>query len=103
MNPYKKILQTLISLIITFFLVVGIFHTITSVKGNQKQNTQYKYYTSITIEYGESLWSIAQKYCNETEEPSHYVEELKKINGLSEETIHAGNNLVVYYYSNEYK
>lgn len=91
------------SFIITFFIGLGIFHTITAVKGNQKQDMQYKYYTSITIEYGDSLWTIAQKYCNDKEKLPLYVQELKEINGLSEETIHAGNNLVVYYYSNEYK
>ncbi len=92
-----------ISLILAFFVGVGIFHTITAVKGNQRPNSQYKYYTSITIEYGDSLWSIAEQYCETQEEMSSYVQEIKKINGLSQETIHAGNSLVVYYYSNEYK
>lgn len=92
-----------ICLLLALFISVGVFRTVIAVKGNQGRNTRYKYYTSITIQEGDSLWSIAQKYCETTKELPDYVEELKEINGLSEETIHSGNHLVVYYYSSDYK
>lgn len=56
-------------------------------------------YVSIKIEKGDSLWSIASRYY----EKSHmnipeYVEELKKMNQLNTDLIHAGHYLVVVYY-----
>ena len=63
---------------------------------------QYKYYKSITIEQGDSLWSIAQEYCTDAyEDTQEYIDELKQLNGLHSETIHEGQHLVVAYYDTE--
>ena len=60
---------------------------------------QYKYYKSITIEQGDSLWSIAEEYCTDAyEDTRDYIDELKELNGLTSETIHEGQHLVVAYY-----
>ena len=60
---------------------------------------QYKYYKSITIEQGDSLWSIAEEYCTDAyENTQDYIDELKELNGLTSETIHEGQHLVVTYY-----
>ena len=63
---------------------------------------QHKYYKSITIEQGDSLWSIAEEYCTNAYEDNHeYVNELIQLNGLTSETIHEGQHLVVAYYDAE--
>ncbi len=64
----------------------------------------YKYYTSIQVQEGDSLWSIADKYLT-AEYNSHetYMKELISINHLSDTTIHAGQYLTVPYFSYEYK
>ena len=57
------------------------------------------YYTSIKIEEGDSLWEIAGRYKqggNLT--TADYVEKLRRINSLQEDTIHAGQYLTVVYY-----
>lgn len=55
-------------------------------------------YKSITIEKGDSLWTIAREYSSGTElSVKEYVDELKRMNGLGEDMIHAGNNLTVMY------
>lgn len=55
-------------------------------------------YKSITIEKGDSLWTIAREYSSGTElSVKEYVDELKRMNGLGEDVIHAGNNLTVMY------
>ncbi len=55
-------------------------------------------YKSITIQEGDSLWAIAQEYsCGTQYSVKEYVAELKKMNGLKEDTIHAGNHLTVMY------
>ena len=60
---------------------------------------QYKYYKSITIEQGDSLWSIAEEYCTDAyENTQDYIDELKELNRLTSETIHEGQHLVVTYY-----
>ncbi|MEG0215642.1 MAG: LysM peptidoglycan-binding domain-containing protein [Hungatella sp.] len=61
-----------------------------------------RYYQSILIEDGDSLWSISKKYMGD--DPAdynmsiqEYIDQLKQINGLSEDTIHAGQYLTVVY------
>jgi LysM repeat protein len=59
-----------------------------------------KYYTSIQIQQGDSLWSIAGKYKeNSGLTVEQYVKELKNINGLKEDTIHSGHYLTVMYFT----
>lgn len=61
-------------------------------------DTKTKYYTSITIEKGDTLWSIAEKYMyDEFESVEEYMNELANINGLKNDTLYAGNNLVIVY------
>lgn len=63
---------------------------------------QYKYYKSITITQGDSLWSIAEEHCTDVYDDIHeYINELKELNGLTSETIHEGQHLIVAYYDTE--
>lgn len=56
-------------------------------------------YTSIRIEEGDSLWSIADRYAASSPmNTSEYVQELKRMNRLTDDTIHAGHYLTVVYY-----
>lgn len=63
----------------------------------------YKYYKSIEITNGDTLWSIANDhfdsaYYNNTRE---YVSEIKKVNNLTSEKIVAGSYIIIPYYSTE--
>lgn len=74
----------------------------TSAKNPATDVTQYKYYKSITIEKGDSLWSIAEEYCTDMyKDTREYVDELKQLNSLTSETIHEGQYLLVAYYDTE--
>ena len=66
----------------------------------QKQSSPYKkYYTSICLEEGDTLWSIAVRYnVHSDKSTEEYVRELRRMNGLSDDTIHAGHYLTVSYY-----
>jgi len=58
-----------------------------------------KYYTSIEIKNGDSLWSIADQYVeNSGMSTAQYVQELKTMNRLKEDTIHSGQYLTVAYF-----
>lgn len=58
-----------------------------------------KYYTSIEIKNGDSLWSIADQYVeNSGMSTAQYVQELRSMNRLREDTIHSGQYLTVAYF-----
>ena len=68
-------------------------------------NTGFKYYTCITVEDGESFWSIASRYIDSEhyEDMGSYIAEVENINHLdADETLLAGQRLIVPYYSAEY-
>lgn len=96
----KMVLLLLTVLIITIGSIV--FGSIFSSAKGRDKGTQYKYFKSITIEQGDSLWSIAQEYCTDEYESVHeYMSELKQVNDLNSETIHAGQHLLVAYFDTE--
>lgn len=67
---------------------------------------QYKYFTSIQIQYGDTLWSIAEEYiadCDAYASAADYVDEVMSINHLRDEKILSGQYLIVPYYSSEFK
>lgn len=68
------------------------------------EETYYKYYTSIRVEPGDTLWEIADRYlCEQSGSREAYIQELKQVNGLNNSQIQAGQYLTVIYYSTEYK
>ena len=62
------------------------------------ENTLHKYYKSIQVEKGDSLWSIAQEYnTHNTKTTKAYIKEVKEINNLDSSMIHEGEYLTVPY------
>lgn len=63
----------------------------------------YKYYTSIQIQKGDTLWSISESYwLNEYADRKTYIQEICSLNHITEDDIHAGQYLTVPYYSKDY-
>ena len=63
----------------------------------------YKYYTSITVMPGDTLYSIAASYGENYEDIEAHVMEIAGINHLCDDTIYAGSSLIVPYYSTEFR
>lgn len=60
-----------------------------------------RYYKSIEIQSGDTLWDIAAEYTSgNPQEISRYVGTLMKINGLATDQIQEGQYLTVVYYRN---
>ncbi len=56
------------------------------------------YYTCIKIQPGDTIWSIAETYTQGTDiSVEDYVQRIKQMNHLGEDTIHAGHYLTVMY------
>lgn len=67
-------------------------------------NKNYKYYTSVEVKKGDTLWDIASEHMTEEYRSLHeYVAEVKALNGLRSNDIRSGQCLVVPYYSSELK
>lgn len=98
----KNIIVSLSILFITVFIISISSTMITDAKEGSSAPGKYKYYTSILIEEGDSLWSIAEKYAYDGVSTVDYINELKRINSLSSENINAGCYLLISYYSNDY-
>ena len=68
--------------------------------GNAKGSSQRtKKLTSVYVECGDSLWSIAEEfYTSECGDMKDYIKEIKLTNGLDSNTIRYGYTLLVPYY-----
>ena len=60
----------------------------------------YKYYTSVEIQSGDTLWTIAQDYYTEEyTDLNEYIYEVCELNHISSDEIHAGQYITVPYYA----
>lgn len=95
-------------LVMTFCLILlGTisFKTIQSSAQTGDEEIIFKYYTNITVAYGDTLWDIADEYIDydQYKNKETYIAEVKSINHIGEDSaIRAGQNLVIPYYSNEF-
>ena len=63
-----------------------------------------KYYKSIRIEAGDTLWSIADEYIADLNiNKQDYIREICELNGIYEDEIRTGDYVVITYYSKEVK
>ncbi|CDA69469.1 MAG: LysM peptidoglycan-binding domain-containing protein [Bacteroides sp.] len=107
LNRQRQIRRRLLGLATALCLAVIIAtgtHTLISSAHTADAEQSYKYYTSISVAYGDTLTSIAGEYMDEHYTLEEYISEVRQINHLSEDaSIDAGSYLVVPYYSSEWK
>ena len=100
----RNIIMSVFTVILVLTLSIGGF-AIGSKAQDKDAVILYKYYTNIEVQYGETLWDIADAYfCEEKyNNYEHYIAEVMQINGLYSEEVSAGSYLIVPYYSVEFK
>ena len=99
----NKCFLALFTVLIVALLTVTL-QSISSHALEQDKEIRYKYYTTIEVAYGDTLWSIADRFMTyEYEDNNAYIEEVQRLNHLADSGIDAGNYLIVPYYSSELK
>ena len=89
--------RTNVKYLLTVLIVVVIAFTVWGVTGaNASKPVGQKYYVSITIEPGDTLWSIA-----EDKNIKEYINEVRSINSLTSTDITAGRHIVIPRYTKE--
>lgn len=88
-----------ISLIILLGTSMGIFAS-----SLDQGIVTHKYYKSVRIEEGDSLWKLADTYTKNTSiDKEEYINEICVLNNISKDDIKIGQYLVISYYSTENK
>ena len=93
------------TLVLIPILAVILFIVLFGSKAEARQEKPlYKYYTSIEVQYGDTLTSIAKEHTEGYSSVREYVEEVKFMNSLkSADEIKCGQILYIPYYSTEWK
>lgn len=100
----KRVLAVCIIVIVSLGILLGT--GINALASSKADVASYnKYYKSVRIEAGDTLWTIADEYIADFNiDKEDYIAELCELNQICiEDTIHAGDYLVIAYYSQEVK
>ncbi len=97
----KKIQKFMVAMLVVFAFCSGFFgRTLFDAYAKEENgNTPIPYYTSIQLAPGDNLWNIASRYAEENGYTiAEYVEELKRMNGLTDGHVHSGEYLTIVYF-----
>ena len=93
----RKLFLTLIAVLI--FATGFLSHSVLISLASEEESSTVRYYKSVCIQSGDNLWTLADQYRQgSTMTVEEYVKELKQMNNLREDTIHAGQYLTVVYF-----
>lgn len=95
-----KLLFLAITMVVLFLLVVFILPE----KNAAAVDNGARSYciTSVQIEAGDTLWTLAKEYySDEFSSLINYIEEIKRLNGLSSDKLYAGNYILIPQYRKE--
>lgn len=103
----REIKKNFLILIMTICLIVTGALSLNGFRSNAKDDStkvSYKYYKSIAVANNDTLWSIAQEYMDSEHYESiyDYIDEVKSMNALTDETIHYGEYLIIPYYTSDF-
>lgn len=99
----KRVLGITLVILVSLGIILG-----TGIKAfadsKNKMPSQYKYYTSIQVQPGDTLWDIAGEYTLGTDiTKEEYIQEICEMNQMNQDEIYSGDYIVVSYYSSEIK
>lgn len=99
----KRVIALAGILIVSLLILLG--SSIRTFASSRNNEPLHKYYTSIRIENGDSLWSLADQYTVDgVYDRDAFIEETRSLNQLSDQNeLHTGDYIVVGYYSTDVK
>lgn len=104
----KRQLQRHITMfLLTFILVISVSSLFFALRTKAQSNDEevlYKYYKSVMVQEGDSLWNYAECYGNNRyyETNQDYIKEVMEMNFLDTDEITAGQYVILPYYSPEF-
>lgn len=103
----RQLRRNLIMCVFTFILVISIssmFFALRTKAQNSNEDILYKYYKSVMVEDGDTLWNYAELYGDSHfyEKNEDYIKEVIEMNSLDSDEITAGQYLILPYYSPEF-
>lgn len=103
-NTLRNIIITATACILGISIAFGAGVFVKNVNAHDN-DILHKYYTSVTVQPGDSLWTIAEEhYALGYDSPADYIKEVMHINHIDDENeIISGSSLVIPYYSEEIK
>ena len=100
----RRVFTMITTICVIVFCAVS-YQGIRSLARSGEDQLKFKYYTQVTVAYGETLWDLSDDYINydEYKNKKEYIAEVQSINHLAEEdSIRAGQTLIVPYYSYDF-
>lgn len=97
MKAFRHYLQVAVFTVF-FALVLTGFVSISSTAKAEGVSEPDRYYTSIQIEKGDTLWDIASRYKWDGQTTQSYIDEVMEMNHLTSDQITAGQYVMIYYY-----
>lgn len=104
----REVRRNIFLLCLSTFIILSCalsYRAIVSNAEDKNAVVSYKYFNSITVEEGDTLWSIANTYNDGVHYDSNqdYINEVISINHLSDASeIQVGYNLIIPYYSTSF-
>ena len=103
----QEMMKNFLILVMTVCLIVTCSVVLSGFRSNAKDDsvaTSYKYYKSIVVSGNDTLWSIAEEYMDgeHYDSVNDYINEVKTMNSLSDDSIRYGTHLIIPYYDNTY-
>ncbi len=102
---YRKRIRVLliVLMMLAAFFSGFLGHTLLSARAAEKNVKElHRYYTSIQLKPGDSLWDIAKTYSAGTGySTAEYVKELRRVNGLSSDEIRSGDYITIVYFEED--
>lgn len=91
--------QNLVRMLVTVMVLAALVGGLSARAHAVDAGSREKRVTCVMVQSGDTLWGIAkQYYTKECGSFSDYVKELQRSNGLYDETIRAGETIIVPYY-----
>ncbi|MDE5823667.1 MAG: LysM peptidoglycan-binding domain-containing protein [Lachnospiraceae bacterium] len=103
----RQVRYHIIAVILSLFLILTIsflFISFSTEANDMEHQPSNKYYKSVEISKGDTLWSIANDNFDSAhyKDINEYVTEVKKLNALNSDNIIAGSHVIVPYYASEF-